>query len=228
MERGETPLKGMAVGRLEGEDISAAEFDAFDAFFTRHERALYGYLRRLLPSDEVAVEIAQEAFFRAWTHFAKIQHYDRPHAWLYRVATNLALGALRRRQPMPFSQLFSRQQAGEESDESPDDTDMLFADTGDVEEQTAERDAITRALSSLGERERAALLLRALHGFSHDEVAEALGVSPVNARTIAARARYHFRQRYDAETQEHTDGAPGKPKRREDMSRRSSSARVSE
>jgi RNA polymerase sigma-70 factor (ECF subfamily) len=208
---------------LEGENVSTADFDAF---FAQHERPLYGYLRRLLPSEEVAGEIAQETFFRAWTHFAKIQRYDRPHAWLYRVATNLALGALRRRQATPFSQLFGHQQAGGKADEFPDDADFMFADTLDVEEQTAERDAISRALHHLGERERAALLLRALHGFTHDEVAEALGVSPVNARTIAARARLHFRERYDAETHEKTNSAPNKAKRQNDMSRRSGSARV--
>jgi RNA polymerase sigma-70 factor (ECF subfamily) len=193
----EAPLKGLVVGGQEGENISSADFDAF---FTRHERALFGYLRRLLPSDEVAVEIAQETFFRAWIHFAKIQHYDRPHAWLYRVATNLALGVLRRRQPAPISQLVNHQQTGGEFDESQDDVDNLLTDTMDIEEQIAQRDAITRALRQLGERERAALLLRAIQGFTHDEVAEALGVSAVNARTIAARARLHFRQRYDAET----------------------------
>ncbi|HEX3270871.1 MAG TPA: RNA polymerase sigma factor, partial [Ktedonobacterales bacterium] len=122
----EAPLKGLVVGGQKDQDTAAADFDAF---FTRHEQALYGYLRRLLASDEVAVEIAQETFFRAWIHFAKIQHYDRPHAWLYRVATNLALGALRRRQPMPISQLFNRQQSGEERDEFQDDADILLTDT---------------------------------------------------------------------------------------------------
>lgn len=202
----EAPLKGLVVGGQKDQGAATADFDAF---FTRHEQALYGYLRRLLASDEVAVEIAQETFFRAWIHFAKIQHYDRPHAWLYRVATNLALGALRRRQPMPISQLFNRQQSGEERDEFQDDADILLTDTVNVEEQIAERDAIARALSHLGERERAALLLRAIQGFTHDEVAEALGVSPVNARTIAARARLHFRQRYDAETSEDERMATG-------------------
>jgi RNA polymerase sigma-70 factor, ECF subfamily len=202
----EAPLKGLAVGGQKDQGASTADFDAF---FTRHEQALYGYLRRLLPSDEVALEIAQETFFRAWIHFAKIQHYDRPHAWLYRVATNLALGVLRRRQPTPISQLFNRQQTGAESDEFQDDADILLTDTVDVEEQTAERDAIARALSHLGERERAALLLRAIQGFTHDELAGALGVSAVNARTIAARARLHFRQRYDAETSEDERMATG-------------------
>jgi RNA polymerase sigma factor (sigma-70 family) len=110
---------------------------------------------------------------------------------------------------MPISQLFNRQQSGEERDEFQDDADILLTDTVNVEEQIAERDAIARALSHLGERERAALLLRAIQGFTHDEVAEALGVSPVNARTIAARARLHFRQRYDAETSEDERMATG-------------------
>ncbi|HEX6123031.1 MAG TPA: RNA polymerase sigma factor [Ktedonobacterales bacterium] len=172
----------------------------FDAFFARHERPLYAYLCRLLPSEELAVEIAQEAFFRLWTHLAEVQRYERPQAWLYRVATNLAISALRRRQATPFSQLLATTHTGTANDgESPGGPEFLLADTLDIEGQAAERDAIARALRHLSERERAALLLRAVQGFSHEEIAEALEVSVANARQIVARARQHFRHHYDAE-----------------------------
>ncbi len=169
---------------------------AFDVFFTQHERPLYGYLRRLLPSDEVAVEIAQEAFFRAWTHFETVRTYDRPEAWLYRVATNLAISSLRRQQPLSFSHAFSRSGTEAESDEAAD-ADAL-TDPLDLEGKIVERDAITRALRGLPERQRAALLLRAVQGFSCEEVAEALGVTVPNARQILSRGRERFRQLYDA------------------------------
>src|SRR5262249_23786625 len=147
----------------------------FDAFFARHERPLYAYLRRLLPSEEVAVDIAQEAFFRAWTHFAELQRYDRPQAWLYRIATNLHISAHRRRQPTPLSQLLGRQcPDDEEGDELQESDSVLLADDMDVEECIAERDAIARVLLHLGERERAVLLLRAVQGFSHEQIGDAL------------------------------------------------------
>lgn len=164
-------------------------------------------MRRLLPSDEIAVELAQEAFFRAWSHFTQIQHYDRPEAWLYRVATNLAISALRRRQPAPLSQLPGRRGGQhDDGDEPHESLDALLVAPLDVEEQTAERDAISRALRRLSERERAALLLRAVQGFSYEEVAEALDVSVGNARQILARGRQRFRQIYDAQREREPTG----------------------
>jgi RNA polymerase sigma-70 factor, ECF subfamily len=171
----------------------------FDAFFARHERPLYAYLRRLLPSEEAAVELAQEAFFRAWTHFAQIQHYDRPESWLYRVATNLAISALRRHEAAPLSQLRGlRRRERSDDDELDESMDAPFIAPLDIEEQTAQRDIIARVLRRLSERERAALLLRVVQGFSYEEVAEALGVSVANVRQILSRGRQRFRQIYDA------------------------------
>lgn len=167
----------------------------FDTFFTRYEQALFGYLRRMLPSDEIAMEIAQEAFFRSWTHFAELQAYDRPEAWLYRVATNLAISHLRRRRPLSFSQVFRR--ASDDAD-SPDATaeQDLVADSLDVERQTADRDVIDRVLRRLSERQRAALLLRAVYGHSCEEVATALGITLPNARQTLSRGRDKFRRLY--------------------------------
>jgi RNA polymerase sigma-70 factor (ECF subfamily) len=187
------------VGEQEGGRVPASEFDDF---FARYERPLYTYLRRLLQNEEVAVEIAQEAFIRAWSHFAEVKRYERPQAWLYRVSTNLAISALRRRQPASLSQFQGRWHQGEDYDEPHESFEILCADGQDLERQTAERDIIARVLGHLSERERAALLLRTAHGFSHAEVAETLGISLSNARQILVRARQHFRRLYDAE-QEH-------------------------
>lgn len=173
---------------------------AFDAFFTRLEQPLYGYLRRLVPSDEVAVDLAQEAFFRAWKHFAEVRTYDRPDAWLYRVATNLAISYLRRRRSVNFTQLFARAtetegvDAGEEA--------LAFADPHDIEGSFVERDVIAHALRQLPERQRAALLLRAVQGLSCEEIASALGITVTNTRQILSRARERFRTLYEAAQRE--------------------------
>jgi RNA polymerase sigma-70 factor (ECF subfamily) len=167
----------------------------FDTFFTRYEQALYGYLRRMLPSDEVAMEIAQEAFFRSWTHFAELQAYDRPEAWLYRVATNLAISHLRRHRPLSFSQVFRRTSDDGDATDTTAEQDLV-ADPLDVERQTADRDVIDRVLQRLSERQRAALLLRAVYGHSCEEVATALGITLPNARQTLSRGRDKFRRLY--------------------------------
>ncbi|HEY7849959.1 MAG TPA: RNA polymerase sigma factor [Ktedonobacterales bacterium] len=168
---------------------------SFDDFYARHEQPLYGYLRRLLPSHEIAVEVAQEAFFRAWRQFDTLLTYDRPEAWLYRVATNLAISHLRHKAPLSFSSLIARLRA-----EAPDREELaagdLFASSFDLEGDAAERDLIERILRALPDRQRAALLLSA-QGFTSEEIAAALAATPANARQLLSRARERFRRLYD-------------------------------
>ena len=168
---------------------------SFDDFYARHEQPLYGYLRRLLSSHEVAVEVAQEAFFRAWRNFETLRSYERPEAWLYRVATNLAISQLRRKTPLSFSALAARPRAdnAEREELSPGD---LFPSGLDIERGAAERDLIERSLRALPERQRAALLL-ATQGFVAEEIAAALGATSANARKLLSRARERFRSLYD-------------------------------
>lgn len=169
---------------------------SFDAFFARNEQPLAAYLRRLLVSEEAAGDVAQEAFFRAWTHFATICTYDRPDAWLFRVATNLALSALRRREALTFTQL---EQRGQDARSSHRVEELeILASPEDVEGQAAERDVIERVLRALPERQRAALLLRAVHGFPVEEIAAMLGVSAANVYQMLSRGARRFRELYAA------------------------------
>jgi RNA polymerase sigma-70 factor (ECF subfamily) len=170
----------------------------FDAFFLRYQGPLYTYLRRLLPTEESAIDLTQEAFFRGWTRFDQLRGYQRPEAWLFRVATNLALSQLRRREPLSLSRLLRRDADGQITED-----DTLFPDgMPDLADVFAERDIITRGLRSLPERQRAALLLHAAHGFSVDEVAEALGLSLANTYQLLSRGARRFREIYDAAQRE--------------------------
>ncbi|MGZ3600761.1 MAG: RNA polymerase sigma factor, partial [Ktedonobacterales bacterium] len=147
-----------------------------------------------------AMELAQEAFFRAWKRFAEVRTYDRPDAWLYRVATNLAISYLRRRRPLSFSHLLARTNEGEGLDAQ---EEMLpFADPHDLEGRVVERDAIEHVLQRLSERQRAALLLRTVQGFSCEEIATTLGITVTNARQTLSRARERFRTLYEAAQRE--------------------------
>jgi RNA polymerase sigma-70 factor, ECF subfamily len=167
----------------------------FDAFFTKFEQPLFGYLLRMVPSQEIALELAQETFFRAWQHFAELQVYDRPEAWLYRVATNLAISHLRRKKSLCFAQLFRH--GGSEGGQSDASMEYEFlADPFDMEQQTADRVLIEQTLRQLAERQRAALLLRAVYGLSCQEISETLGISVANVRQTLSRARDRFRKLY--------------------------------
>ena len=77
--------------------LRAGERDVFGTLVRRYERELFGYLRRYVGDDDLADDVFQNTFVQV---FLKIQQYEpgRPaRPWLYAIATNQAIDALRRR-----------------------------------------------------------------------------------------------------------------------------------
>ena len=192
--RSEAPISHDAIASI---GPTAGEDAAFDAFFAQHERPLYGYLRRMLTTHDAALDVAQEAFFRAWQRFETIRHYDRPQAWLFRVATNLALDTLRRRQLMGLTRLPGMRDTEASNDVETDDTSSLLMDPFDMEQTLMRRDLVHQALQHLPERQRAAVLLWAAHGLTIAEIATAIETTEVNVRQLLSRGRARFRETYE-------------------------------
>ena len=161
----------------------SAERESFEAFFQARHRAIFSYLWRMTGEEEVANDLCQETFLRAWRQFERIRFYDRPEAWLLRVATNLALNHLRRRKG-PVGAALSL-------DEGIDPA------TSDPSWRFAVRDAVRGVLAELTPRQRAALILREAYGLTGDQLAQALGVSTPAAKMLLFRAREAFRTRYE-------------------------------
>jgi RNA polymerase sigma-70 factor (ECF subfamily) len=158
-------------------------YETFEDFISGRESDVFGYLWRLTGDEQAAYDLCQETFLRAWQQFEKIRHYQQPGAWLFRVATNLALNAIERR--TTASGLIT-----------PLREDVQPA-TDDPVGRIARLELIHQTLLPLPARERAALVLREVEGFSMDEIARALDVSASSVRMLLSRARTHFRQRYD-------------------------------
>ncbi len=162
--------------------VAPAEQD-FEQFIHLHERDVFGYLWRMTGDEQVAYDLSQETFLRAWRHFARVATYDQPRAWLLKVATRLALNHRR------------------DSHADPLRLDLTEADehrlaAHDPTERLAERDAIEAALLSLPRRMRAALILRDVYGYHSAEIAHVLDVSLAAAKMTISRAREQFRAQY--------------------------------
>ena len=65
--------------------------------FEQHHGEIYGYLAQLLRDRQLAEDLLQETFLRAFRTRHELSRIENPRAWLYRIATNLALNALKRR-----------------------------------------------------------------------------------------------------------------------------------
>jgi len=169
-----------------GESRAAAQAgaDAFEAFFWRYERDILGYLWRLTGDEQAARDLSQETFLRAWQHFDTLRGYDQPRAWLFRVASNLGLNYLRGRSRQAPAALIA------------DDAQHFVALSGDPAARLAEHDTIRQTLLGLPPRQRAAVALCDVYGFSTAEAAAALGLSHGSLKMSLWRGRERFRQDY--------------------------------
>ena len=147
---------------------------AFNILIDRHQKAVRGFLRRLLGSAADADDIAQDTFLAAWEGVQSYQGSSSVRSWLCAIAWRKARSAQR-------SWFRSR---AREAD--------YQADTPDAVRATAEdRLAVKRALMALPLDQRAAVALCLAEGFYHAEAAEALGapLGTVKSHVTRGRAR---------------------------------------
>jgi RNA polymerase sigma-70 factor (ECF subfamily) len=178
--------------------------DEFRQLVEQHERALRVHCYRMLGSLQDAEDQTQETLLRAWRSLEKLQGRASARAWLYRIATNACLDELERRgrrllPPMlgAPTQAFVPTQGS--FDETPwlepfPDAWLEVADSAPGPEARYEtRESIelafVAALQRLAPRQRAALLLHDVLGWSARDVAALLEVSVPAANSALQRAR---------------------------------------
>lgn len=177
----------VAVGRSVSGTWDRDEAAAFvETLFAKHQAEIYAYLLRMMRDPEVAADMAQDAFIKAYKNYATLEKPENARAWLYQIAHRVALDEIRRRKIIRFLPW-----TGESRGAAPS-AEHLVMDarlSGDMQ----------RALARIPERQRAALLLAELHDLTGLELAAALGVSHVAARALLTRARESLRQALAAE-----------------------------
>lgn len=164
-----------------------AGIETFETFVHQHERPILNFLWRMTADEQTANDLSQETFLRAWQHFAKIREYERPSAWLFRVATNLAISHLRSQPETP-------------ADISVVD-DEECTTTADPIIHFVESDLVRQILHALPPRRRAALILCEVYGLTAEEVAQVLGMTHSSLKMTLSRGREQFRQMYAKEMQ---------------------------
>jgi len=152
-----------------------------EELFRLHSGEIYAYLARMLRDDELAADLAQETFVKAYRAFETLEDATRARAWLYQIASRTALDELRRRRIVRFIPWTGESRG---SDRSAEDTAMHGRLSAEME----------RALDTIPTRQRSALILAEVHDLTGVELAAALGVSHVAARALLTRGRESLRQ----------------------------------
>lgn len=157
--------------------VRAGNDGAFEAIVARYRRPLLRYCSGLMPEGR-AEDVVQQAFLRAYDALRGSASEMSLQPWLYRIAHNCSLNALRDR-------ALNHEQLSEGIDgvERPD---QAF----EKHERLRETVAAVRALP---ERQRNAIVLRELEGRSYEEIAAQLGVTGGAVRQLLNRARTTLR-----------------------------------
>lgn len=163
--------------------LAAGDTAALAELVRRFWAPLIRYAVRLVDDPEAAKDISQEVFVRLWNTRTKLRSASI-RSYLYRVAHNVAVDELRKRQ------VRSREIA-------PDGARFhapVSAEPGDLLEQRELRDAIARAIRALPPRRRMVLILAYFHGLSYQEIADQVGISMATVKNHLAAALTDLRR----------------------------------
>lgn len=169
------PRGGVAVSAERTSDQAFIE-----GLFAQHHGEIYGFLARMVRDDELAADLAQETFVKAFRALDTLEAPDRARAWLFQIASRTALDELRRRRLIRFVPW-----SGESRGTAPSAEDIALR--GRVSGE------MSRALARIPDRQRSALVLAELYEMTGVELAQALGVTHVAARALLTRARESLR-----------------------------------
>jgi RNA polymerase sigma-70 factor (ECF subfamily) len=142
----------------------------------RHAPRVIGYAARLLKDRAEAEDVAQDAMMRLWkiapewrTGEAKVT------TWLYRVVTNLCTDRLRKKRGAALDEI------AEPEDDKPSQDAVLM--------HKQRVDALGRALETLPERQKEAVILRHIEGLSNPEIAQVLDIGVEAVESLTARGK---------------------------------------
>ena len=194
--------------------LPPVDVSQFEAIYDRFNTPIINYLYRLVGNREQAYDLAQDAFvkvFRALNGGTTIQP-GALSSWLYRIASNTATDALRRRRLiawLPLS-LFNEDRgvgAGMPTGENDDGAASgqaafgpgLGYDGARFEQNVADREAVQHVLEKLPPKYATCLLLYEYEGFSCAEIAQMLEISASAVKMRLMRAREKFITLYQQE-----------------------------
>jgi RNA polymerase sigma-70 factor (ECF subfamily) len=159
-----------------GEVAVGDEPERFEDFFDAQRPRLFAALCLVTGSRQEAEELSQDAFLRIWERWDRVVGMEEPVGYLFRVAMNLFRRRLRRTRVVSTLRLPQRE------------LDDAYA-TVDA------RDELVRALRDLTPRQRGAVVLTTMLGYSSEEAGAVLGIQASTVRVLAMNARETLRRK---------------------------------
>jgi RNA polymerase sigma-70 factor (ECF subfamily) len=148
---------------------------AFEEFYENERERLFRALLLVTHDSAEAEDVMQEAFVRVWERWDRVGALDDPVGYVFKTAMNLHRSGLRRAVT-----------AARRSLRPPAEHDPF--------EKVIDHDEAVRSLAALTPRQRAAVIVTELLGYSSEEAGTILGIRPGTVRTLTMQARAAFQE----------------------------------
>jgi RNA polymerase sigma-70 factor (ECF subfamily) len=149
------------------QEVRNGKRQAFTELMRRYQKRTYWVVRRIVGDHAEADDVVQETFVKAYLALGDFRGDASFFTWLYRIAVNLSLNALRKRQVIHYlreSDLLARLLPSE-------DDPARGLETKELES------SLQRAVTALPEKQRAVFVLRYYDGLTYEEIAKILKTS---------------------------------------------------
>ena len=166
--------------------VQKGDKGAFDLLVLKYEHKIVNLVMRYVRDPETALDISQEAFIKAYRALPRFRGDSAFYTWLYRIAVNTAknhLAALRRRPSDIELDLQDPDQYGLHAKLKETDTPEAVTLSQELQE------TLEKAIQSLPDDLRTAIVLRELDGMSYEEIAQTMDCPVGTVRSRIFRAR---------------------------------------
>lgn len=168
------------------ERVQNGDNKAFDLLVRKYQHKVVSLVSRYVNDHAEALDIAQEAFIKAWRALPNFRGDSQFYTWIYRIAVNTAKNYLvsRGRRPTAYASDVDDQEDQILQGKMKDvDTPEALALTDEI------RDTVLAAIDDLPEDLRTAIVLREIEGMSYDEIADVMECPIGTVRSRLFRAR---------------------------------------
>lgn len=158
---GEQLQKGLEIDEKLIKRIAKGDMDAFDILYRQSERTLYAYVLSLTKDHETTLDIMQDTYVKLISAAHLYKPMGKPLAWIFTIAKNL------------FYQKLRKEKNVEHMDPTDLSDDKRFSYVTDIEDRLV----LEGVLKLLTQEEREIIMLYAVSGMKHKEIAENLGLN---------------------------------------------------
>lgn len=166
------------------------DHDAFEQLVLSYQKQVYNLTLRMAGNPEDALDLSQEAFFKAWRGLSTYRFDSAFSTWLYRLTSNVCIDFLRKQKK---SKVVSLNFVDDENEEQ----ELTLPDPGpSTEDQVLlqlDQEQIAKAMNRLEPEYRQVLVMRVINGLSYAEISEALAIKEGTVKSRIARARDKMR-----------------------------------